>query len=226
MPCRPGWSLDFYGGGPVEERGLAHPFVSSQDEVAPPFPRFLREGGPSADTTISMNAHQTSSIPRSGLLHFITFSCYHRMPLLDPLPAKQSFERELERVRPRYGCYITGYGSDARARPPSNQRTGTLEIVCGDPDAQTDHIPKATSKTSSSILAGPLLRFSCMDRSKAHREAALDSSQSGETRTGGHAGGLDMEQLCSLCNRNGRDCRDRIAVDGAQARTSGCRAPG
>ncbi len=44
-----------------------------------------------------------------GCLHFITFSCYHRMPLLDPLPAKQIFERELERVRPRYGCYITGY---------------------------------------------------------------------------------------------------------------------
>jgi len=42
-------------------------------------------------------------------LHFITFSCYHRMPLLDPLPAKQTFERELERVRAWYGCYITGY---------------------------------------------------------------------------------------------------------------------
>jgi putative transposase len=44
-----------------------------------------------------------------GCLHFITFSCYHRMPLLDPLPAKQIFERELERVRLWYGCYITGY---------------------------------------------------------------------------------------------------------------------
>lgn len=42
-------------------------------------------------------------------LHFITFSCYHRMPLLDRLLAKQTFEQELERVRARYGCYITGY---------------------------------------------------------------------------------------------------------------------
>ena len=42
-------------------------------------------------------------------LHFITFSCYHRMPLLDTPPAKQTFERELERVRVWYGCYITGY---------------------------------------------------------------------------------------------------------------------
>ena len=41
-------------------------------------------------------------------LHFITFSCYHR-PLLNTLAAKRTFERELERVRVWYGCYITGY---------------------------------------------------------------------------------------------------------------------
>ena len=41
--------------------------------------------------------------------HFITFSCYHRRPLLDTCAAKQTFERELERVRAWYGCYITGY---------------------------------------------------------------------------------------------------------------------
>src|ERR1700739_115495 len=44
-----------------------------------------------------------------GCLHFITFNCYHQMPLLDPSAAKQTFERELERVRVWYGCYITGY---------------------------------------------------------------------------------------------------------------------
>ena len=44
-----------------------------------------------------------------GCLHFITFSCYHRMLLLDASAAKQTFERELERVRAWYGCYITGY---------------------------------------------------------------------------------------------------------------------
>jgi putative transposase len=44
-----------------------------------------------------------------GCLHFITFSCYHRMPLLDTLAAKETFETELERVRAWYGCYITGY---------------------------------------------------------------------------------------------------------------------
>ena len=44
-----------------------------------------------------------------GCLHFITFSCYHRMRLLDSSAAKQTFERTLERVRVWYGCYIVGY---------------------------------------------------------------------------------------------------------------------
>lgn len=42
-------------------------------------------------------------------LHFITFSCYRRMKLLDSPLARNLFERELERVRHWYGCYITGY---------------------------------------------------------------------------------------------------------------------
>ena len=42
-------------------------------------------------------------------LHFITFSCYHRMALLDRLTAKESFERTLEGVRVWFGCYIAGY---------------------------------------------------------------------------------------------------------------------
>jgi putative transposase len=42
-------------------------------------------------------------------LHFITFSCYRRMPLLDHAAARETFERELERVRRWYGCYISGY---------------------------------------------------------------------------------------------------------------------
>ena len=42
-------------------------------------------------------------------LHFITFSCYRCMPLLDSVAAKETFEAELERVRSWYGCYVTGY---------------------------------------------------------------------------------------------------------------------
>ena len=44
-----------------------------------------------------------------GCLHFITFSCYRRMKLLDSAAARDTFERELERVHRWYGCFVTGY---------------------------------------------------------------------------------------------------------------------
>jgi putative transposase len=42
-------------------------------------------------------------------LHFITFSCYHRAPLLATPQARRIFEQTLERVRQWYGLYVTGY---------------------------------------------------------------------------------------------------------------------
>src|SRR5579864_1132667 len=42
-------------------------------------------------------------------LHFITFSCYQRMNLLDSVAARDTFEQELERVRRWYGSFVTGY---------------------------------------------------------------------------------------------------------------------
>src|SRR4051812_12516559 len=107
-------------------------------------------------------------------LHFITFSCYQRLPLLDKCAAKQTFERELERVRVWYGPLRHGLRRNARARAPANQRTATLEIR-GDTDAQADHLTKAARQTSPALLAGPLLRFSCLERGETHREAAPET---------------------------------------------------
>lgn len=42
-------------------------------------------------------------------LHFITFSCYRRQPLLGTAHARRAFERVLEKVRRWYGLFITGY---------------------------------------------------------------------------------------------------------------------
>jgi len=42
-------------------------------------------------------------------LHFITFSCYRRAPLLDTPQARRAFEQTLERVRRWYGLFVTGY---------------------------------------------------------------------------------------------------------------------
>ena len=42
-------------------------------------------------------------------LHFVTFSCYRREPLLDLPEAKELFLQALERVRWGYRFYVVGY---------------------------------------------------------------------------------------------------------------------
>jgi putative transposase len=44
-----------------------------------------------------------------GSYHFITFSCYRRLALLNSEPAKQTFEAQLERVRKWYGFFVFDY---------------------------------------------------------------------------------------------------------------------
>ena len=44
-----------------------------------------------------------------GDLHFITFSCYRRLPFLGSSGARNLFVRELARVRREYGFLLLGY---------------------------------------------------------------------------------------------------------------------
>jgi len=44
-----------------------------------------------------------------GHLHFITFSCYRRLPLLRSARARNEFVRSLDRVRKEYGFKLVGY---------------------------------------------------------------------------------------------------------------------
>ncbi|HKM84479.1 MAG TPA: transposase [Candidatus Acidoferrum sp.] len=44
-----------------------------------------------------------------GHLHFLTFSCYRRLPLLKTMRARNLFVRELARVRAEYGFLLVGY---------------------------------------------------------------------------------------------------------------------
>jgi len=45
----------------------------------------------------------------SGQTHFVTFSCYHRLPFLNPDPIKRSFELALERVRHTFQLRVYAY---------------------------------------------------------------------------------------------------------------------
>jgi putative transposase len=44
-----------------------------------------------------------------GELHFVTFSCYRRLPLLGTARARNVFVKELRRVRQEYGFLLAGY---------------------------------------------------------------------------------------------------------------------
>lgn len=44
-----------------------------------------------------------------GDLHFVTFSCYRRLPLLGTERARNLFVKELARVRSKYGLQLVGY---------------------------------------------------------------------------------------------------------------------
>jgi putative transposase len=46
---------------------------------------------------------------QTGQLHFITFTCYHRAPLLGTEQARNTFVGVLEKVREWYGFYMVGY---------------------------------------------------------------------------------------------------------------------
>ena len=46
---------------------------------------------------------------QSTNLHFVTFSCYHRLPYLGATSARDLFERSLETMRVRYDFFVTGY---------------------------------------------------------------------------------------------------------------------
>jgi putative transposase len=46
---------------------------------------------------------------QTGQLHFLTFSCYHRAPLLGTAHSRDVFLSTFERVRRWYGFYVVGY---------------------------------------------------------------------------------------------------------------------
>jgi len=54
-------------------------------------------------------AHQLIRIYGRGHLHFITFSCYRRVPFLRSVRAKNVFVQMLDEVRDRYEFSLLGY---------------------------------------------------------------------------------------------------------------------
>jgi putative transposase len=60
---------------------------------------------------------------RTGSLHFITWSCYRRKPLLGNPARRDLLLAVLERMRVRYRFAVIGYDSHARTRTSADFRT-------------------------------------------------------------------------------------------------------
>ena len=83
-----------------------------------------------------------------GHLHFITFSCYRRLPLLKSPHARDVFVRELAQLRERMGFRLIGYV----VMPEhvhlliSEPRCGTPSTVLHDLKLRNDSEPEACGR--------------------------------------------------------------------------------
>jgi REP element-mobilizing transposase RayT len=147
-------------------------------------------------------------------LHFLTFCCYHRQPLLAGASRRDLFVKVLEQVRRRYHWVVLGYvvmpehihllvsepphhrlsnrnpGAEARLRTPRAGRATQTSPEFTERSVRAQHAAR---------LAGPILRLQRLHRSQAGREATLHASQPCEARLGGSAGAMALEQLSLVC---------------------------
>ncbi len=72
-------------------------------------------------------------------LHYLTFSCYRRAPLLDTGAKRRVVEVTLERVRRWYGFYVTAYVVMPEHVHLAGQRTGARAVVGGHSDVEASH---------------------------------------------------------------------------------------
>ena len=110
-------------------------------------------------------------------LHFITFSCYRRQPLLATATARRVVEQTLEQVRRWYGLLVTGYVIIAEhvhllvSEPERSTLAVALQMLKQITAQKLSPTlsPKTGDKGGAppALLAGALLRFQCMDAEEA-----------------------------------------------------------
>ena len=66
-----------------------------------------------------------------GNWHFITCSCYRRLPFLGSARRRDLFLKILEETRRKYQFVVAGYVRHARTRPSSDRRTEGQESISG-----------------------------------------------------------------------------------------------
>jgi len=91
-----------------------------------------------------------------GCFHFLTFSCYRRLPYLGTETARSLFERSLETIRLRYDFVVCGYVVMPGARSSAGQRT---EGGVAQQGYSSIEAVRVGSESGTPVLASALLRF-------------------------------------------------------------------
>jgi hypothetical protein len=145
-----------------------------------------------------------------GDLHFITFSCYERRPVLQTVRARNLFVKILAEVRQRYDFLLVGYVLMPDhvhlliSEPSKNSfHSGAgfeTESFPGPSQEEAPEIRAATaitlrglSNSAAQILAAPVLRFQCVESCEEERKIAVYACESGEERLGDGRQGLALE---------------------------------
>jgi REP element-mobilizing transposase RayT len=137
-----------------------------------------------------------------GHLHFVTFSCYRRLPLLRNARARDIVVRELARVRDELGFPLAGYVvmpehvhlllGEPKDGTPSTvlhrlklRAARKLRKRLGRVSRETNALAfRRAWATVAILLAGTVLRLQCLEREEVSRKTRLHApkSRGAETR--------------------------------------------
>ncbi len=146
---------------------------------------------------------------QAGDLHFVTFSCYHRLAYLRTTLLRDLFEDALQKAHRRYRFNVVGY------------------VV------MPEHVHLLLSEPEKELLASGLqaLKLSVTRRTKRRPfwqaryydfnvftdgkliEKLSTCTQSGEAWIGGESRRLALVELPALPNRGPRSSRDRVFLE-------------
>jgi len=154
----------------------------------------------------------------TGHLHFITFSCYHRRPLLGSAQRRNLFLKIFEQVRHRYSFVVIGYvvmpehvhllisepdkGTQSTVMQVLKQRFAR-RVLSNQRKQRSSRQGRLWQRAACGgpRLAGAVLRFCRPQRTQEAGEVAVYSSQPGAAGTGARARAVGVEQLSILCSR-------------------------
>jgi putative transposase len=131
-------------------------------------------------------------------LHFLTFSCYGRAPLLGTARARDIFEQTFEQTRQCYGFYVAGYVVMPEhvhllmSEPERAKLSVALQML-------KQNVARRLRSPEGGLLWQPrYYDFNVWSEAKRVEKLRLYTPESSEARSGAESGGLGVEQFSPL----------------------------